>query len=120
MTQVYVLKSKSPTQINGKLRATLNGISYLTPETPLRLADQYDKKGIYKLNFPTKPLAEPPKIATSVINGTYRGFMEIVFQNNESRVQSYHLDGYAFFVVGYGHFFMLAYKVCILFVQSLY
>ncbi|XP_020600115.1 monocopper oxidase-like protein SKU5 [Phalaenopsis equestris] len=100
VTQVYVLKNKAPVLINGKLRATLNGISYLPPETPLRLADQYEKKGIYKLNFPTKPLPGPPKIATSIINGTYRGFMEIVFQNNESRVQSYHLDGYAFFVVG--------------------
>ncbi|XP_020703616.1 monocopper oxidase-like protein SKU5 [Dendrobium catenatum] len=100
VTQMYVIKNKSPMLINGKLRATLNGISYSPPETPLRLADQYDKKGIYKLNFPTKAFPGPPKIATSVINGTYRGFMEIVFQNNESRVQSYHLDGYAFFVVG--------------------
>ena len=26
--------------------------------------------------------------------------MEIIFQNNATSVQSYHLDGYAFFVVG--------------------
>ena len=30
-----------------------------------------------------------------------RGFMEIIFQNNDTTVQSYHLDGYAFFVVGW-------------------
>ncbi|KAG0453870.1 hypothetical protein HPP92_025174 [Vanilla planifolia] len=100
VTQVYVLKNKPPLLINGKRRATLNEISYLPPETPLRLADQYEKKGVYKLDFPTKPLSGPSKISTSIINGTYRGFMEIVFQNNDTRVQSYHLDGYAFFVVG--------------------
>ncbi|KAI0529149.1 hypothetical protein KFK09_001696 [Dendrobium nobile] len=99
VTQVYVLKNQPPMLIDGKRRATLNGISYSSPETPLRLADQYDKKGVYNLNFPTKYDAGSPKIATSIINGTYRGFMEIVFQNNDTRVQSYHLDGYAFFVV---------------------
>jgi hypothetical protein len=41
-----------------------------------------------------------PKVDTSIINGTYKGFMEIIFQNNATTVQSYHLDGYAFFVVG--------------------
>ncbi|XP_020573222.1 monocopper oxidase-like protein SKU5 [Phalaenopsis equestris] len=100
VTQVYVLKNKPPVLINGKLRATLNGVSYSPPETPLRLADLYDKNGIYKLDFPTHPDAISPKIATSVINGTYKGFMEIVFQNNDTKVQSYHLDGYSFFVVG--------------------
>ncbi|KAE8731413.1 hypothetical protein F3Y22_tig00002840pilonHSYRG01283 [Hibiscus syriacus] len=30
----------------------------------------------------------------------YRAFIEIVFQNNENIVQSWHLDGYNFFVVG--------------------
>ncbi|XP_020587237.1 monocopper oxidase-like protein SKU5 [Phalaenopsis equestris] len=100
VTQVYVLKNKPPVLINGKRRATFNGISYSSPETPLRLADKYDKKGVYRLDFPTESNEGAPKIATSVINGTYKGFMEIVFQNNDSRVQSYHLDGYAFFVVG--------------------
>lgn len=42
----------------------------------------------------------PAKLDTSVINGTYKAFMEIVLQNNGTTVQNYHLDGYAFFVVG--------------------
>lgn len=87
--------------INGERRATLNGISYSPPETPLRLADQYTVKGVYTLDFPTRPLKGSPKLARSVINGTYRGFMEIIFQNNDTNVQTYHMDGYAFFVVGY-------------------
>ncbi|XP_068649853.1 monocopper oxidase-like protein SKU5 [Aristolochia californica] len=100
VTQVYVLKNKPPVIIDGKRRTTLNGISYVNPTTPIRLADNYIVKNVYKLDFPTRPLTGPPKMATSVINGTYRGFIEIIFQNNDTIVQSYHMDGYAFFVVG--------------------
>ncbi|KAG9452405.1 hypothetical protein H6P81_005309 [Aristolochia fimbriata] len=100
VTQVYVLKNKPPVMIDGKRRTTLNGISYVNPITPIRIADNFDVKNVYKLDFPTRPLTGPPKMATSVINGTYRGFIEIIFQNNDTIVQSYHMDGYAFFVVG--------------------
>ncbi|XP_068669632.1 monocopper oxidase-like protein SKU5 [Aristolochia californica] len=100
VTQVYVLKNKPPVMIDGKRRTTLNGISYVNPTTPIRLADNFNVKNVYKLDFPTRPLTGPPKMATSVINGTYRGFIEIIFQNNDTIVQSYHMDGYAFFVVG--------------------
>jgi hypothetical protein len=86
--------------IDGRRRATLNGLSYAPPETPLRLADAYGVKGVYTLDFPERPLKGAPRIARSVINGTYRGFMELIFQNNDTRMQSYHMDGYAFFVVG--------------------
>ncbi|CAA6656197.1 unnamed protein product [Spirodela intermedia] len=71
VTQVYLLKNKPPVVINGKHRTTLNGISYAPPTTPIRLADQFDE-----------------------------GFMEIIFQNNDTKVMTYHFDGYAFFVVG--------------------
>ena len=102
VTEVYVLKNEPPVVINGKRRATLNGISFVNPITPIRLADWYKVKGVYKLDFPNRPpTTGEPKMATSVINGTYKGFMEIVLQNNETKVQTYHLDGYAFFVVGY-------------------
>ncbi|PON53825.1 Copper-resistance protein [Parasponia andersonii] len=100
VTELYVLKNKPPVMINGKRRATLNGISFANPATPIRLADWYKVKGAYKLDFPTRPLTGPPRLETSVINGTYRGFMEIILQNNETKMQTYHLDGYAFFVVG--------------------
>lgn len=42
----------------------------------------------------------PSRVDTSVINATYKGFIEIILQNNGATVQTYHLDGYAFFVVG--------------------
>lgn len=101
VTQVYVLRNMPPVTINGKRRTTLNGISYSNPSTPLRLADQYNKEGVYTLDFPTRPLDRSPRNGTSVINGTYKGFMEIIFQNNDTTVQTYHMDGYAFFVAGY-------------------
>ncbi|XP_078442503.1 monocopper oxidase-like protein SKU5 [Wolffia australiana] len=100
VTQLYVLKSVPLVNINGKRRATLNGVSYIPPTTPITLADQFDLKGVYALDFPTRDIDGPPRTASSIINGTYRGFMEIVFQNNATSVQTYHLDGYAFFVVG--------------------
>lgn len=102
VTQVFLLKNKAPVVINQKHRSTLNGISYSPPATPLRLADLYNLKGVYTLDFPMRPLKGAPKLGRSVINGTYRGFMEIIFQNNDTKVQTYHMDGYSFFVVGYG------------------
>ncbi|KAE8055972.1 hypothetical protein FH972_012775 [Carpinus fangiana] len=100
VTDIYVLKNKPPVMINGKRRMTLSGVSYVNPSTPIRLADQFKVKGVYKLDFPTRPLTGPPRMEASVINGTYRGFMEVILQNNETKVQSYHMNGYAFFVVG--------------------
>ena len=79
----------------------MNGISYQAPATPLKLADRFNLSGVFKLDFPERPMNRTPKLDTSIINGTYKGFMEIILQNNDTTVQSYHMDGYAFFVVGY-------------------
>ncbi|CAH2044787.1 unnamed protein product [Thlaspi arvense] len=100
VTDVYVIVNRPPELIDGRLRATLNGISYLHPSTPLKLAQQYNISGVYKLDFPKRPMNRHPKVDTSVMNGTYKGFMEIIFQNSDTSVKSFHLDGYAFFVVG--------------------
>uniref|UniRef100_A0A5B7B7T3 Putative monocopper oxidase-like protein SKS1 n=1 Tax=Davidia involucrata TaxID=16924 RepID=A0A5B7B7T3_DAVIN len=100
VTDVYVLKSVPPVVIDGKLRATFNGISFVNPDTPIRLADQFQVKGAYKLDFPNKPLTGPPRMDRSVINATYKGFIEVILQNNDTVVQSFHMDGYSFFVVG--------------------
>lgn len=95
-----MLKNKPREMIDGKSRATLSGISFVNPSTPIRLADWYKLKGVYKLDFPTKPPTGPPRMETSVINGTYRGFMEVILQNNDTKMHTYHMSGYAFFVVG--------------------
>ncbi|GAV70742.1 Cu-oxidase domain-containing protein/Cu-oxidase_2 domain-containing protein/Cu-oxidase_3 domain-containing protein [Cephalotus follicularis] len=100
VTDVYVILNRPAELIDGTWRTTLNGISYLPPSTPLKLAQQFNIPGVYKLDFPNKLMNRPPKVDTSLINGTFKGFMEIIFQNNDTIVQSYHMDGYAFFVVG--------------------
>lgn len=100
VTDVYVMVDKPAELIDGKLRTTLNGISYSAPSTPLTLAQKYNIQGVYKLDFPNTVMNRPPKVDTSLINGTFKGFMEIIFQNNDTIVKTYHLDGYAFFVVG--------------------
>ncbi|OIT22089.1 PREDICTED: monocopper oxidase-like protein SKU5 [Nicotiana attenuata] len=100
VTDVFVLHNRPAELIEGKRRTTLSGISYLAPSTPLKLAQQFNVPGVFKLDFPNKMMNRPAKVDTSVINGTYKAFVEIIFQNNDTTVQSYHLDGYAFFVVG--------------------
>ncbi|KAL8146718.1 monocopper oxidase-like protein SKU5 isoform X1 [Apium graveolens] len=100
VTDFYVILNRPAELIDGRWRTTLNGISHLAPQTPLKLAQQFKIPGVFKLDFPNRLMNRPAKIDTSLINGTYRGFMEIILQNNDTTVQSYHLDGYAFFVVG--------------------
>ncbi|CAN0859052.1 Monocopper oxidase-like protein SKU5 [Linum grandiflorum] len=100
VTDVYVIANRPAEMIDGKWMTTLNGISYLQPSTPLKLAQQYNIPGIFKLDFPNQMMNRPSKLDTSLINGTFKGFTEIIFQNNDTTIQSYHMDGYAFFVVG--------------------
>lgn len=101
VTQTLVLRGSTPT-IKGAMRYALNDVSYSAPATPLKLADYYNLTGVFVLDaFPDKPLNRTPSYLASVISGEYRGFLEIVFQNDDDAVQSYHFDGYAFFVVGF-------------------
>ncbi|XAR60887.1 L-ascorbate oxidase [Bertholletia excelsa] len=100
VNDVYVLLNRPVERIDGKWHTTLNGISYYTPSTPLKLAQQFNIPGVYKLDFPNRLMDRPAKVDTSIINGTYKSFIEIIFQNNDTSIQNYHMDGYAFFVVG--------------------
>ncbi|KAM7265655.1 hypothetical protein ACFE04_003338 [Oxalis oulophora] len=100
VTDVYVIVNRPAELIDGKWRTTLNGISYLPPSTPPKLAQQFKVLGVYKLDFPNRPMDRHPKVDTSLINCTFKGFIEIIFQNNDTVIHGYHLDGYAFFVVG--------------------
>ncbi|KAL5728214.1 Monocopper oxidase-like protein sku5 [Ranunculus cassubicifolius] len=100
VTDFYILRNKPTEMIQGKLRAAVSGISFVNPDTPIRLADWFKVKGKYTLDFPKRPLTGAARMGTSVINATYKGFMEVILQNNDTKVQTYHMDGYAFFVVG--------------------
>ncbi|KAF5731074.1 putative multicopper oxidase [Tripterygium wilfordii] len=100
VTDTYVLRSLPPDTIDGKYRATFNGISFVNPDTPIRLADVHKVKGSYKLDFPARPLNRPTLMDRSIINATYKGFIEVILQNNDTKMMSFHMDGYSFFVVG--------------------
>jgi len=89
-------------QINGKQRYGVNSVSFVPADTPLKLADFFKISGVYKINsISDKPTYGGLYLDTSVLQVDYRTFIEIVFENQEDIVQSYHLNGYSFWVVGY-------------------
>lgn len=91
----------SAAQVNGKQRYALNSVSFIPADTPLKLADYYKIGGVFQIgSIPDNPSGKQMYLDTSVMGADYRAFIEIVFENHENIVQSYHLDGYNFWVVG--------------------
>ncbi|XP_008219320.1 PREDICTED: L-ascorbate oxidase homolog [Prunus mume] len=95
----------SASKVDGKLRYAINGISHVDPETPLKLADYYkvyDKVFKFDTMKDTPPATAADKITMepNVVNITIRDFVEIIFENPEKSLQTWHLDGYSFFSVG--------------------
>ncbi|KAH7443154.1 hypothetical protein KP509_02G022600 [Ceratopteris richardii] len=99
VTETAVLEGAS-TAINGKQRYAVNSISYVNPDTPLKLADYFNIGGVFSMNFPRNPSGGSAFLGVFVLNTVYRGFLELVFQNDENIVQSWHIDGYTAFIVG--------------------
>lgn len=89
--------------VDGKLRYAINGVSHVNPETPLKLAEYFqvaDK--VFKYNLikdDPGEVGDKITVAPNVVNATYRDFIEIIFENPEKSVQSWHLAGYSFFAV---------------------
>ncbi|EEF40023.1 L-ascorbate oxidase homolog [Ricinus communis] len=98
-----IILANTAAKIGGKLRYAVNGISYVDPSTPLKLADWFSIPGVFTLNsIKDAPTNATAVLGTSVIGTALHDFVELVFQNTESTVQSWHLDGSSFYVVGYG------------------
>ncbi|KAK9948791.1 hypothetical protein M0R45_004353 [Rubus argutus] len=98
-----LILANSAAKIGGKLRYAVNKISYVDPETPLKLADWFNIPGVFNLNtIKDTPTPGQASFGASVIGTTLHDFVEIVFQNTEPTLQSWHLDGYSFYIVGYG------------------
>ncbi|XP_059430596.1 L-ascorbate oxidase homolog [Corylus avellana] len=95
----------SASKVDGKLRYAVNGISHIDPPTPLKLAEYYGVANkVFKYDtIPDDPPAArgAPKVTSApiVLNMTFRNFIEIIFENHEKSIQSWHLDGYSFFAV---------------------
>lgn len=93
----------SASRAGGKLRYAINGVSHTNPDTPLKYAEYF---GLADKVFKYDTIADEPsaKIAEvvsqpNVLNVTFRTFVEIIFENHEKSIQSWHLDGYSFFAV---------------------
>ncbi|PIA56759.1 hypothetical protein AQUCO_00700844v1 [Aquilegia coerulea] len=93
--------ANSAASINGRQRYGINSVSFVQGDTPLKLADHFNIAGVFRLaNIPDNPTGARMHLDTSVMEAEFRSFVEIVFENNEDFIQSWHLDGYNFFVVG--------------------
>ncbi|XP_011046956.1 PREDICTED: L-ascorbate oxidase homolog [Populus euphratica] len=87
--------------INRKQRYAVNGVSYIPADTPLKIADYFNIPGVFSLgSMPSSPSWGNAYLQTAVMPANFREFIEIVFQNWEDTVQSWHIDGHSFFVVG--------------------
>ncbi|PSS21786.1 L-ascorbate oxidase [Actinidia chinensis var. chinensis] len=93
--------ANSAALVNGKQRYAVNSVSFVPADTPLKLADYFKIGGVFTVgSIPDSPTGAKVYLDTSVMGADYRAFVEVVFENRESIVQSWHLDGYSFFVVG--------------------
>ncbi|KAL0325956.1 UNVERIFIED_CONTAM: L-ascorbate oxidase [Sesamum radiatum] len=93
--------ASSAGQVNGKQKYAINSVSFVPADTPLKLADFFQISGVYRVgSIPDAPNGRGIYLDTSVMQVDYRTFIEIVFENYEDIVQSYHLNGYSFWVVG--------------------
>ncbi|KAI3849084.1 hypothetical protein MKX03_011527 [Papaver bracteatum] len=87
--------------INRMQRYAVNRVSYVPTSTPLKLADYFKIGGIFSVgSISDYPTGGGAYLQTSVMGADFRSFVEIVFENFETTVQSWHIDGHSFFVVG--------------------
>ncbi|KAF6168224.1 hypothetical protein GIB67_011609 [Kingdonia uniflora] len=99
-TRTIRLQNSAPV-INGKQRYAVNSVSFIPADTPLKLADYYKISGVFSVgSIPDSPTGGGGYLQTSVMTADFRAYIEIVFENTEDTVQSWHIDGYSFFVVG--------------------
>ncbi|KAL9269372.1 L-ascorbate oxidase-like protein [Drosera capensis] len=99
-TRTIRLANSAPV-INGKQRYAVNSVSFIPADTPLKLADHFNIPGVYSLgSISDYPTGGGAYLQASVMAADFRSFFEIVFENQEDSVQSWHIDGHIFFVVG--------------------
>lgn len=99
-TRTIRLQNSAPI-INGKQRYAVNSVSFIPADTPLKLADYFKIEGVFSLgSIPDNPTGGGGYLQTSVMAADFRGFVEVVFENPEDTLQSWHIDGHSFFVVG--------------------
>nr|POF00565.1 monocopper oxidase-like protein sku5 [Quercus suber] len=73
-------------------------------DTPLKLADYFRLSDVFDSNimFDTPNDNVLPVLGTPVVDAMYHDYVHVVYQNPLQQIQTWHLDGYNFFVVGMG------------------
>ncbi|KAK4793163.1 hypothetical protein SAY86_023598 [Trapa natans] len=100
VTRTIRLVNSAPV-INGKQRYAINSVSFIPSDTPLKLADHFNIQGVFSIgSMPDGPTGAGAYLQTAVMGADFRGYAEVVFENPEDSVQSWHIDGHNFFVVG--------------------
>lgn len=101
LSQTFILEG-SISNISGDPRYVVNNVSYFTPNTPVKLADYFvNGTGVYDLDeFPIDSVNDAAAYGVFVATGIHKGWHEIVFRNNFNVMDSWHLDGFGFYVVG--------------------
>ncbi|KAK9755638.1 hypothetical protein RND81_01G040100 [Saponaria officinalis] len=93
--------ANSAAMIGGKQRYAVNSVSFVPADTPLKLADYFNISGVFYLgSIPDSPTGGWAYLQTSVMAAEFRAFIEVVFENAEDSLQSWHVDGNIAFVVG--------------------
>ncbi|RZB52234.1 DNA polymerase epsilon catalytic subunit B [Glycine soja] len=100
--ETFILNASTAT-IDGLSRYSVNNVSYLIPDIPLKLADFFSNRtGVYELDAFSKNTSNANAVrGVFVSSALLKGWTEIVLENNLDIIDTWHLDGYSFFVVGY-------------------
>ncbi|XP_065872041.1 monocopper oxidase-like protein SKS1 [Euphorbia lathyris] len=104
ITQTFILET-SQVVIGNKSVYAVNNVSYFTPNTPLKLADYFvNGSNVYQLDsFPVDSVNAEAAYGVSVVTGNHKGWIELVFLNQFDIIDSWHFDGFGFYVVGLGN-----------------
>jgi iron transport multicopper oxidase len=76
-----------------------DGVAFANTGTPLKLADYFRVPGVFTV-VSGWPERRNLTQGTMVIDASYRDLVQIVFENRLPSMQTWHLDGYSFFVAG--------------------
>ncbi|MED6184764.1 hypothetical protein PIB30_050658 [Stylosanthes scabra] len=103
LSQTFILLG-SLQEIRGLPRFAVNNVSYYTVDTPLKLADYFvNGTGVYQLDaFPHDSVNANASYGISVVSGIHKGWTEFVLKNNMNVIDTWHLDGFGLFLVGFG------------------
>ena len=101
LSQTFILHA-STAEIDGvRPRYTVNNVSYLNPDTPLKLADQFaNVYGVYVLDSFSTNFTNPQSMGVFVASGDHKGWLELVFKNDLDVMDAWHLDGFCFLCCG--------------------